>query len=79
MRFGACLNMFNNGMLHTLKNARVVSLDRHPQCDGEVPLCYQKELHTQGISVSPQDSNLVSVEGMQLVLLYLSVSDDRSH
>jgi hypothetical protein len=55
--------------------------DRHPQCDGEVPLRCQQELHTQGsLGVStgknPEDSNLASVEAMQWVLLYLSIGHD---
>jgi hypothetical protein len=55
--------------------------DRHPQCDGEVPLRCQQELHTQGFSGVPtgktlEDSNLVSVEAMQWVLLYLSIGHD---
>jgi hypothetical protein len=58
--------------------------DRHPQCDGEVPLCCQKELQTQGVlGVSmvknPEDLNLVSVEAMQWVLLYFSISHDRHY
>jgi hypothetical protein len=52
--------------------------DRHPQCDGEVPLRCQQELHTQGVlgvstGKNPEGSNLESVEAMQWVLLYLSI------
>jgi hypothetical protein len=55
--------------------------DRHPQCNGEVPLRCQQELHTQGFpgvptGKHPEDSNLMSVEAMQWVLLYLSVGHD---
>jgi hypothetical protein len=53
--------------------------DRHPQCEGEVPLRCQQELHTQGFLAvptrkTPEDSNLVSVEAMQWALLYLSIA-----
>jgi hypothetical protein len=52
--------------------------DRHPQCDGEVTLRCQQELHTQGLlgdttSKNPEGTNVVSVETMQWVRLYLSI------
>jgi hypothetical protein len=58
--------------------------DRHPQCDGEVPLHCQQELHTQRVSrvptgKNPDDSNLASMEVMQWVLLYLSIGHDRCY
>jgi hypothetical protein len=49
---------------HPFKDAS--SVDRHPQCDGEVPLRCQQELHTQGFrgattDQNKEDSNLPSV------------------
>jgi hypothetical protein len=68
------------------KDAGIVvdSLDRHPQRD-EVPLHSQQDLHTQGFFFGMptgkhlEDSNLVSMEAMQWVLLYLSISHDRCY
>jgi hypothetical protein len=56
--------------------------DRHPQCDDQVRLRCQEELHTHGIlgvptTKIPRDSNLAKVEAMQLILLYLSIGHDR--
>jgi hypothetical protein len=55
--------------------------DRHPQCDGEVSLRCQQELHTQGFpgvptGKNPEDSSQVTVEAMQWVLLYMSIGHD---
>jgi hypothetical protein len=56
--------------------------DRHPQCDGEVSLRCQQELHTQGVVGVPtgkysEDSNLAGVEAMQWIFLCLSIAYDR--
>jgi hypothetical protein len=53
-------------------------IDRHPQCDGEVLLCCQQELHMQvllGVPTgkNPEDSNLVSVDAIQSFSTYPSV------
>jgi hypothetical protein len=45
------------------------SLERHTQCDRDVPLLCQQELYTQGFldvptGRKPEDSNLESVETM---------------
>jgi hypothetical protein len=85
MRFNARLDTSHHGLQHPCKGAGVVadSLDRHPQCDGEVPICCQDEMHTQGFlgvptDNKPEDAILAwSVEIMQWFLLYLSVSHDR--
>jgi hypothetical protein len=74
--------MSHHGPPHPLKYAEVV--ERHPQCDGKMPLRCQQELHIQdvlGISTgkNPKDSNLAIVEAMQWVLLYLSVGHDRCY
>lgn len=57
--------------------------DTHPQCDSEVPLCCQQELHTQGLlgvptGKNPENSNQVSMEAMQWACLYLSISHNRT-
>jgi hypothetical protein len=56
--------------------------DRHAQCDGQVTLCCQQELHAQGVpgvftGKNPEDSNVAGVEAIQWVLLYLSMAYDR--
>jgi hypothetical protein len=78
-RFKADLDTSHHGPLHPYKTARSVadSLDRHPQCDGEVSLRCQQELHKQrnlGVptGTDPKDINLASVGAMQWVLLYFS-------
>jgi hypothetical protein len=48
--------------------------DKHPQCDGEVLLGCQQELHTQGFlgvltGKNPEDSIVPSVEAMQWIHL----------
>jgi hypothetical protein len=54
--------------------------DSHPQCDGEVFLSCEQELHTQGfLGVPTEDSNLAGVEAMQWVPLYLSIGHDRCY
>jgi hypothetical protein len=60
------------------------SLHTHPQCDGEMPLYCQQELHTQGIlgvsrGKSSEHSNMADVESMQWVLHYLSIGHDRCY
>jgi hypothetical protein len=59
-------------------------IDTHPQCDGEVPLRCQQELHAQGVlgvptGKNPEDSNLAGVVAMQWVLLYVSIGHDRCY
>jgi hypothetical protein len=82
MRFYVCFDMSHHGPPHPYKDAGVVadSLDRHPQCDGEVSLRYQPELHTQGVLGVPtgktEYSNFKSLEDMQWDLLYLSIGHD---
>jgi hypothetical protein len=81
VRFNARLDTSHHGPPHPCKDTGVVSdsLDRHPQCDGAVPLRCLQELHTQeevfGVPTGtrPEDSSQVSVEAMQWILLYLSV------
>jgi hypothetical protein len=73
MRFNARLDMSHHGPPHPS--------DRHPKCDGEVPLRCQQELDTQGClgvptGKNPGDSNVASVEAMQWALLYLSIGHD---
>jgi hypothetical protein len=58
--------------------------DRHQQCTGKVPFCCQQEQHTQGFldvltGKIPKDSNLVSIEAMPFLVLYLSINDRRCH
>jgi hypothetical protein len=86
MTFNARLVTSDHGRSQSFKDAGVVTenLDRHPQCDGEVPPRCQREPHTQGISgvstvKNPEDSNLASMTTMQWVLLYLSVRHDRCY
>jgi hypothetical protein len=55
--------------------------DRLSQCNREMPLCCQQELHTQeflGVLTGKiaENSNPSSMEAMQSFLLYLSVSHD---
>jgi hypothetical protein len=82
MRFNASLNTSYHGPPHPFKDAGVVADSlTHPQRDGEVPLCCQQKLRTQGYlgvpkGKNPEDSNLASVEAMQWVLLYLSIGND---
>jgi hypothetical protein len=56
MRFNARLDTPHHGPQQPFKNTGVIgdSSDRHPQYEGEVPLHWQQELHTQGFYVSPQ-------------------------
>jgi hypothetical protein len=47
-------------------------------------LCCQQALHTQGFlgvptGKNPEDSNMESMEAMQLVLLCLSIGRDKSY
>jgi hypothetical protein len=49
-----------------------------------VPLRYEEELHIHGFlgvptGKNPEDSNLATVEAIQWVLLYLSISHDRRY
>jgi hypothetical protein len=59
--------------------------DRHPQCDGEVSLCCQQKLYTQGLlgittNKNAEDSNAVwSAVAMHWFLLYVSVGHDRCY
>jgi hypothetical protein len=83
MRCSEHCDTFHHGPLHPFGDAGVVadSLDRHPECDGKMPFCCQQELHTQGflavtMSKIPEDSDWASMEAMQWVILYLSITDD---
>jgi hypothetical protein len=53
-RLNAVFDTSHHGPQHPFKEAGVVanSLDRHPQCDSEVSLLCQQELHTQTNSVA---------------------------
>jgi hypothetical protein len=71
MRVKARLDTSHHGPSHSCKDSGVV--DRHPQCDGEVPLRCQQVLHAQGYLDVPRGknseySNMASVEFMQWVL-----------
>jgi hypothetical protein len=82
MTFNARLDTSDLGPQHPFKDAEVVSGSL--KGDGEVPLHCQQELHTQGFLGVPtgkntEDSNPVSVEAMQWVLLYLSIGHDRCY
>jgi hypothetical protein len=79
MRVNARLDASHKGPLHLFKDAGVAadSPDRHPKCNGKLPVRCQQELHIQGFFCTPtgknsEDSNLVSMKAMLWILLYLS-------
>jgi hypothetical protein len=82
MKFNARLDTSHHGRPHASKDAGVAAeSDRHPKCDGEVPLRCLEELHTQGLlsaptGKNPEDSNVASVEAIKWVLLRLSIDHD---
>jgi hypothetical protein len=76
MRFNARLDTSHHGPPHLSKDAGVVA-DSLTGIHSGMVKC-QQELHTQGVLAvptgkNPEDSNPVSVEAMQWVLLYLSI------
>jgi hypothetical protein len=82
MRFNASLDASHHGPPHPYKDAGVVA----DSLTGihNAPVKCQQELHTQGVLVvptgkNPEDSNLASMEGMQWVLLCLSIGHDRCY
>jgi hypothetical protein len=85
MRFNAHIYTSHQGPPHPFKNSGVVADSlKHPQFDGKVSLRCQQEPQTQGFlgvptGKNPKDSNLVSVEAMQWVLLYLSICHDKCY
>jgi hypothetical protein len=85
IRFNARLDTSHHGLPHPFKGAGVVvDILTQPQCDREVRLLCQQELHSQGIlgiatGKNPEALNLPSVEAMQWILLCLSVGHDRCY
>jgi hypothetical protein len=82
MGFNARLDASHHGPPHPFQDAGIVadSLDRHPQCDGEVFLRCQQEPPTQessGVLTRKIYMSLGSVEAMQWVLIYMSLRRDR--
>jgi hypothetical protein len=85
MRFNAHLDTSHHGPAASVQRCwgSCAYSDRHPQCDGEVPLRSQQEIYIQGclcvpIGTNSEDSSQVSVEAMQWVL-YLSIGRDRCY
>jgi hypothetical protein len=77
IRFNAHLDMCHEPQRPFTDAGLLTDNGKRPQCDGELSLRRQQELHRQGfldvaIGKNSEDSNLVSVEANQRALLCLS-------
>jgi hypothetical protein len=73
MRFNARLHTFHHGPPHPFKDARVVAdtlIGIHNVTGKCLFIVNRSSIY------SPEDSNLVSMEAMQWILLHLSISHD---
>jgi hypothetical protein len=85
MIFDACINMSHHGLLHPFKDPWV-AVDSLTGIHNAVAMClfiinrsYKEMLLGVPTGKYPADSNLMSMEAMQWIFLYLSIDYNRCH